>query len=368
MNTLDTVWNLVVKYNEMDEEWYSVGGQKGSHIVVEDGETIHYFDSSPCPSCGGTEGYYEVDGDTHHWCGYVDSVGLICGDCNSPINDLNPSLERIQTQEMMPAIHAMRDAKGLKEHHPSGCLRCLEQHRTTGKLPHNIEHRAMGIPFNPDLHWRKEDMDDDTEILRSDDLAKDLRRWFKEKWVDVSRKDKDGKHPPCGRGEAKLDSKGYPKCRPSKKVSEDTPETSRGMSAKEKKAATRRKRSKPQGVGGKPTMVKMCDCDTCDTLAKAFVIREEILKGKKEKPFHGYNPNKHSRKGGLNAKGRAKFKREEGANLKPPVTEKPSSLKPGSKKAKRRKSFCARMSGVKGPTSKGGKLTPKGAALKRWNC
>ena len=115
-------------------------------------------------------------------------------------------------------------------------------------------------------------------------------------------------------------------------------------------------------------MVKMCDCDTCNTLAKAFVIREEILKGKKEKPFHGYNPNKHSRKGGLNAKGRAKFKREEGANLKPPVTEKPSSLKPGSKKAKRRKSFCARMSGVKGPTSKGGKLTPKGAALKRWNC
>jgi len=26
------------------------------------------------------------------------------------------------------------------------------------------------------------------------------------------------------------------------------------------------------------------------------------------------------------------------------------------------------MGGVKGPTSKGGKLTPKGAALKRWNC
>lgn len=89
---------------------------------------------------------------------------------------------------------------------------------------------------------------------------------------------------------------------------------------------------------------------------------------KKSKPFHGYNPNKHSRKGGLNAKGRAKFKREEGANLKPPVTTKPSKLKAGSKKAKRRKSFCARMGGVKGPTSKGGKMTPKGAALKRWNC
>jgi hypothetical protein len=89
---------------------------------------------------------------------------------------------------------------------------------------------------------------------------------------------------------------------------------------------------------------------------------------KKSKPFHGYNPKKHSKKGGLNAKGRAAAKRKTGANLKPPVTTKPSKLKPGSKKAKRRKSFCARMTGVKGPTSKKGKLTPKGASLKRWNC
>ena len=127
-----------------------------------------------------------------------------------------------------------------------------------------------------------------------------------------------------------------------------------------------------------------CDCDSCNLFVKAMkgrhdpyvnswdepLLVEALLKGrkKKSKPFHGYNPNRHSRKGGLNAKGRAKFKRETGANLKPPVTTKPSKLKPGSKKAKRRKSFCARMSGVKGPTSKGGKLTPKGAALKRWNC
>ena len=56
-------------------------------------------------------------------------------------------------------------------------------------------------------------------------IEKDLRRWFKEKWVDVSRKDKDGKHPPCGRSEADTSSRGYPKCRPSKKVSGDTPQT-----------------------------------------------------------------------------------------------------------------------------------------------
>jgi hypothetical protein len=86
---------------------------------------------------------------------------------------------------------------------------------------------------------------------------------------------------------------------------------------------------------------------------------------KKEKPFHGYNPEKHSKEGGLNDKAREKYNRETGSDLKRPVTGK---VKAGSKSANRRKSFCARMSGVKGPTSKEGKLTPKGASLKRWKC
>jgi len=109
------------------------------------------------------------------------------------------------------------------------------------------------------------------DVPISDLISKDLRRWFKEKWVDVGSKDKDGKHPPCGRGEAKTDSKGYPKCRPSKKVSKDTPKTSRSMSPKEKKAATRRKRSKAQGVGGKPTVVKM-DADPRDDILRRKVL------------------------------------------------------------------------------------------------
>ena len=119
----------------------------------------------------------------------------------------------------------------------------------------------------------------------------------------------------------------------------------------------------------KKSYIETCSC--CSPMQQATVALMESVfeKGKKSsKPFHGYNKNRHSRKGGLSAKGRAHFKRKEGANLKPPVTTKPSKLKPGSKRAKRRKSFCARMSGAKGPTSKGGKLTPKGAALKRWNC
>lgn len=87
-------------------------------------------------------------------------------------------------------------------------------------------------------------------------VVKNLNRWFKEKWVDVSRKDKDGKHPPCGRGKAKLSGKGYPKCRPSVKVSSETPKTSGSMSSGQKRAATKRKRAKKQGIGGKPTIVK----------------------------------------------------------------------------------------------------------------
>jgi hypothetical protein len=87
-----------------------------------------------------------------------------------------------------------------------------------------------------------------------------------------------------------------------------------------------------------------------------------------DKPFEGYNAKRNAKTGGLNDKFRAKYNREHGSHLQRPVTKKPSELKAGSKAANRRASFCARMKGCKGPTSKDGKLTPKGAALKRWNC
>ena len=77
-----------------------------------------------------------------------------------------------------------------------------------------------------------------------------------------------------------------------------------------------------------------------------------------------------SKKGGLNAKGVASYRRENpGSKLQTAVTTKPSKLKPGSKAAKRRKSFCARMGGVKGPMKKpNGKPTRKALALRKWNC
>jgi hypothetical protein len=77
-----------------------------------------------------------------------------------------------------------------------------------------------------------------------------------------------------------------------------------------------------------------------------------------------------SKSGGLNAKGVASYRRENpGSKLQTAVTTPPSKLKAGSKDANRRKSFCARMSGVEGPMKKpNGEPTRKALALKKWNC
>ena len=73
-----------------------------------------------------------------------------------------------------------------------------------------------------------------------------------------------------------------------------------------------------------------------------------------------------SKKGGLTAKGRAKYNRATGSNLKAPVTKK-KNLTP--KEKARRKSFCARMKGVKGPMKDSkGRPTRKALALRRWRC
>ena len=73
--------------------------------------------------------------------------------------------------------------------------------------------------------------------------------------------------------------------------------------------------------------------------------------------------------GGLTQKGRDHYNSETGGNLKAPVTTPPSELKKDSKAYNRRKSFCARMSGVDGPMTKpNGEPTRKALALRKWNC
>ena len=80
----------------------------------------------------------------------------------------------------------------------------------------------------------------------------------------------------------------------------------------------------------------------------------------------GKNPS-----GGLNQKGVDSYKRDNpGSKLKTAVTTKPSKLKKGSKPAKRRKSFCARMKGMRKrqkPSNNTGK-DRLSLSLKKWNC
>jgi len=70
---------------------------------------------------------------------------------------------------------------------------------------------------------------------------------------------------------------------------------------------------------------------------------------------------------GLTQKGVDAFKRKNpGSNLQTAVTGK---VKAGSKDAGRRKSFCARMSGNKGPMKdEKGRPTRKAMSLRRWKC
>ena len=93
-----------------------------------------------------------------------------------------------------------------------------------------------------------------------------------------------------------------------------------------------------------------------------FIVVDEAAAWQRKE---GKNP-----EGGLNAKGIASYRKENpGSKLSMAVTTPPSKLKPGSKAANRRKSFCARMGGVDGPMKdEKGRPTRKALSLKKWNC
>jgi len=89
-------------------------------------------------------------------------------------------------------------------------------------------------------------------------------------------------------------------------------------------------------------------------------VRKTIGKGKN---FNKANPTGTGAKagGGMTQKGVNEYKRKNpGSKLKTAVTKDPSKLKPGSKDAKRRKSFCARSKSWDGERGR--------AARRRWNC
>ena len=74
-----------------------------------------------------------------------------------------------------------------------------------------------------------------------------LRKWVKEKWVDIGAPKKDGKYQPCGRKSTTGTKRKYPKCVPLAKATR--------MSDSQKASAVRRKRA-VSNKGPSPTMVK----------------------------------------------------------------------------------------------------------------
>ena len=145
------------------------------------------------------------------------------------------------------------------------------------------------------IHINEEDLQYiKLSIKNGEVLKEDLGRWFKEKWVDVSRKI-DGKHPPCGRSDADGEKgrKGYPKCRPSKKVSKETPKVASSYSKKEKGAMTSQKRNAEKkdpkvGKGNKPTMTKFDEEQNVDERSRSFAFTRK--KRLFSQPERMYNP------------------------------------------------------------------------------
>jgi len=93
-----------------------------------------------------------------------------------------------------------------------------------------------------------------SELLGEGAYKGGLRKWFKQSWVDVSRK-VDGAHPECGasagkQGRGKDPQRAYPKCVPAHKAAR--------MTTKQKASASRRKRrvERQPGAAGKVDIVK----------------------------------------------------------------------------------------------------------------
>ena len=58
-------------------------------------------------------------------------------------------------------------------------------------------------------------IEDNTCVHCGNIVDENLKKWFKDKWVNIGKKDKSGKHPPCGTSGKK---RGYAKCVPASKA------------------------------------------------------------------------------------------------------------------------------------------------------
>ena len=285
--------------------------------------------------------------------------------------------------------------------------------------------KYLSIPFGPTGNLNL------SEAVIHDEMNEDLRKWFKEKWVrydtkgnikgDCAREEGEGK-PKCrplasARAMSKEDRAKSARRkrredpvadRPGKggkpvmvKTNEETlleknVPTNPALWARAKSQARAKfdvypsayangwasKWYKSKGGGWKTAANESIEEACWDThkqvgmkkkgnrMVPDCVLKDEVTMDESEawQRKEGQNP-----EGGLNRKGIASYRRENpGSKLSMAVTTKPSKLKPGSKAANRRKSFCARMGGMKKRlTSAKTARDPDSRinkALRKWNC
>ena len=181
-----------------------------------------------------------------------------------------------------------------------------------------------------------------------------LDKWFKQKWVDIGSKKKDGSFAKCGRSKQKADAKRkYPKCVPLAKATR--------MSDSQRASAVRRKRA-AGNTGPKPTNVKTF-ARKKNGYGRSSLRTQDRQPPKTKKYFRSTKSG-----AGMTKAGVARYRRENpGSKLKTAVTGK---VKPGSKAAKRRKSFCARSAGQmkKFPKAAADPNSRLRQARRRWKC
>ena len=161
-------------------------------------------------------------------------------------------------------------------------------------------------------------------------------------------------------GTKKKNGKTVPNCVP---VNEVRPPLTPSDIAKIQKALAREKNNDRPGQLRRTDDVtrKNYSKTAPDYFSKAFGEEVEQLDERGE-DAKGYFRSTESG-AGITRKGAKHF------GIKTAVTTPPSKLDPKGKAAKRRKSFCARMSGMKGPMKDDkGRPTRKAMSLRRWNC
>ena len=303
-------------------------------------------------------------------------------------------------------------------------------HKTQAAVSMEQRARVMG-KIKAASVYRKFIDSNKKKSVSEDNLDEDLRKWVKQRWGDIGAPKKGGGFKPCGRSKGEK-RRGYPKCVPAAKAASMSKGQRRSAVSRKRAAGnpggkptnvkTFTKRSKnmnegklcPRGKAAAKSKFKVYPSAYANMYASAVCSGKVTPGGKKknESVYHtigkmiaekrcwkGYRRKKGAApyskgscvkvseakspawqrsegknpEGGLNKKGVASYRAANpGSKLKTAVTTKPSKLKKGSKSAKRRKSFCARMGGMKKRLTSAKTANDPNSrinkALRKWNC